>query len=150
MTWLAALWICKAISIEILPKPYQTFTCFLWNGHKNTQARCKVYSNLSSVQQQLTFVLVLIFINLEHFSCPTLVFTLFKLWKGKYWLEVRCELFVKNNTAMLIWTHICSSLINSKLVLWSHTNFNLKSIEIEKFFPYNWKPNFESFLTIWC
>ena len=134
MTWLAALWICEAISIEILPTPYQTFTCFLWNGHKNTQTRCNVCSNLPSVLQQLTFVFVVIFINLEHLSCPTLVL-LFKLWKGKYWLEVRCELFVKNNTAVLICTHICSSLINSKIVLWSHANFNLISIEIEKLSP---------------
>ena len=144
MTWLAALWICEAISIEILPIPYQTFTFSLWNGQKNTQTRCKVCSNLSSVPQQLTFVLVVIFINLEHLSCPTLVL-LFKLWNGKYRLEVCYELFVKNNTAMLICMHICSSLINSKIVLWSHTNFNLKSIEIEKLFPKKWKPNFESF-----
>ena len=75
------------------------------------------------------------FINLEHLSCPTLVLP-FKLRKGKCWLEVRCELFVKNNTEMLTYTHICISLINSKIVQWSrHTNFNLKSIEIEKVFP---------------
>ena len=43
---------------------------------------------------------VVIFINLEHFSWPTLEL-LFKLWKGKYWLEVRRELFVKKNTVML-------------------------------------------------
>ena len=72
----------------------------------------------------------MIFVNFEHFSCPTVVLP-FKLWKDKCWLEVRCELFVKNNTALLICTHICSSFINSKIVLWSrHTNFNLKSIEI--------------------
>ena len=29
------------ISTEILPIPYQTVTCFLSNGHKNTQTRCK-------------------------------------------------------------------------------------------------------------
>ena len=74
------------------------------------------------------------FINLEHLSCPTLVL-LFKLWKGKCWLEVRCELLVENNTAMLIYTHIYSNLINSKIVLWSrHADFNLKSIEIKKLF----------------
>ena len=112
------------------------FTCFLWNGHKNTQTRYKVCSNLSNVLQQLTFVLVVNFINLEHLSCPTLVL-LFKLWKGKCWLEVCSELFVKNNTAMLICTHsyICSSLINTKIVLWScHTNFNEKIIGIENVF----------------
>ena len=43
---------------------------------------------------------VVIFINLEHLSWPTLEL-LFKLWKGKYWLEVRRELFVKKNTVML-------------------------------------------------
>ena len=74
------------------------------------------------------------FINLEHVSCPTQVL-LFKLWKAKCWLEVRCERLVKNNTAMLIYTHICSSLTNSKIVLWSrHADFNLKSIEIKKLF----------------
>ena len=67
--------------------------------------RCKVCSNLSSVLQQLTYVLVVTFINLEHLSCPTLVL-LFKLREGKCWLEVRCEVCVKNNTAMLIYTHI--------------------------------------------
>ena len=92
------------------------------------------FSNLSSVLQQLTFVLVVIFINLEHLSCPTLVL-LFKLWKDKCRLEVRRERFVRNNTAMLMYTHICSSLINSKIVLRSrHTNFILKVIEIEKLF----------------
>ena len=132
---LAVLWICDAIAIEILLIPYWTFTCFLWNGHKNTQTRSNICSNLSSVLQQLTFVLVVIFINLEHLSWPTLVL-LFKLWKGKYWLEVRGKLFVKNKTAMLTYTHISSSLINSKIVLWSrHTSFNLTSIEIEKLFP---------------
>ena len=60
------------------------------NCHKNTQTRCKVCSNLSSVLQQLTFVLIVIFINLEH-----LFILLFKLWKGKCWLEVRCELLSK-------------------------------------------------------
>ena len=95
---------------------------------------CKVCSNLLRVLQQLTFVLVVIFINLEHLSCPTLVL-LFKLWKDKCRLEVRRERFVRNNTAMLMYTHICSSLINSKIVLRSrHTNFILKVIEIEKLF----------------
>ena len=34
------------ISIEILPMPLWTFTCFLKNSHKTTQTRCKVCSNL--------------------------------------------------------------------------------------------------------
>ena len=46
--------------------------------HKNTQTRCKVCLNLSSVLQQLDFVLVVIFINIEHLSSPALVL-LFKL-----------------------------------------------------------------------
>ena len=150
MMWLAALGICEVIGTEILPKPYWAFTCFLLNSHKNTQTRCKVCSNLLSVLQQLTFVLVVIFINLEHLSCSTLVL-LFKLWKDKCRLEVRRESFVRNNTAMRMYTHICSSLIKSKIVLWSrHTNFNLKVIEIEKLFAQKWKPNFKSFFTIWC
>ena len=34
------------------------------------------------------------FVNLEHLSHPFLVL-LFTLWKGKCWLKVCCELFVK-------------------------------------------------------
>ena len=79
------------ITIEILSIPQRTFTCFLKNGHKNAQGRCKFCSNLSNVLQQLTLVLLVNFINLEHLSRPTLVF-LFKLWKDKCWLEVRREL----------------------------------------------------------
>ena len=58
-----------------------------------------IFSNLSSILQKLTFAFVVIFINLEHLSWPTLALLL-KLWKGKYWLKVRRELFVRNNTAM--------------------------------------------------
>ena len=49
------------------------------------------------------------------------------------WLSSRSALWT--NTAMLMYTHICSGLINSKIALWSRrTNFILKSIEIEKLF----------------
>ena len=57
-------------------------------------ARCKVCSNLTSVLQQLAFVLLVPFFNLEHLSHSTLVL-LFTLWKGKCWLKVRRERFVK-------------------------------------------------------
>ena len=67
MARLAALWIRDDISIEILPIPRWTFTCFSKNGHKSTQTRCKVCSNLTSALQQLTFVLLVCFINLEQF-----------------------------------------------------------------------------------
>ena len=80
--------------IEILPILRRTFTCFLKNGHKNTQRRYKVCSNLSSVLQQLTFVLLVTFINFEYLSRPILVL-LFKLWKGTCWLKVCRELFLK-------------------------------------------------------
>ena len=43
------------------------------------------------------------FINLEHLSHPILVL-LFILWKGKHWLKVRREFFVKTNTVMLTYT----------------------------------------------
>ena len=57
------------ISIEILPIPLWTFTCFSKNGHKSTKTRCKVCSNLTSVLQQLTFVLpvpFLLTLNIFH------------------------------------------------------------------------------------
>ena len=94
MRWLSALWMCEAIGFEILSIPQWAFTCFLQNGHKDIRTRCKVCSNLSSVLQQFTCVMLVTFINLEHLSRPTLVL-LFKLWKGKCWLEGLCELFVK-------------------------------------------------------
>ena len=58
MVRLAALRMCKDIGIEILPMPHRTFNCFSKNGHKSTQTRCKVCSNLTSVLQQLTFALL--------------------------------------------------------------------------------------------
>ena len=44
------------------------------NGHKSTQARCKVCSNLTKCTTTIDFRLTgVIFINLEHLSHPTLV-----------------------------------------------------------------------------
>ena len=87
-------WMCEDISIQILPTLLWTFTYFSKKGHKSTQTRCKVCSNPSSVLQHLTFVLLMTFINLEHILHSTLVL-LFKIWKGKCWLKVCRELFVK-------------------------------------------------------
>ena len=65
------------------------------NDHKSTQTRCKVCSKLTKCTTTIDFHLTsVIFINLEHLSHPTLVL-LFILWKGKCWLKVRRELFVK-------------------------------------------------------
>ena len=65
------------------------------NDHKSTQTRCKVCSNLTKCTTTIDFRLTSVFfINLEHLSHPTLVL-LFILWKGKCWLKVRRELFVK-------------------------------------------------------
>ena len=67
----------------------------LENGHKSTQTSCKVCSNLTKCTTTIDFCLTSVFfINLEHLSHPTLVL-LFILWKGKCWLKVRRELFVK-------------------------------------------------------
>ena len=65
------------------------------NGHKSTQTRCKVCSDLTMCTATIDFHLTSVFfINLEYLSHPTLVL-LFILWKGKCWLKVRWELFVK-------------------------------------------------------
>ena len=65
------------------------------NGHKGTQRRCKVCSSLTKCTTIIDFRLPSVFfINLEHFSHPTVVL-LFILWKGKCWLKVRREIFVK-------------------------------------------------------
>ena len=65
------------------------------NDHKSTQTRCKVCSKLTKCTTTIDFHLTsVIFINLEHLSHSTLVL-LFILWKGKCWLKVRRELFVK-------------------------------------------------------
>ena len=67
----------------------------LENGHKSAQTRCKVCSNVIKCTTAIEFRLTSVFfINLEHLSHPTLVL-LFILWKGKCWLKMRRELFVK-------------------------------------------------------
>ena len=64
-------------------------------SHKSTQTRCKVCSNLTKCSTTIDFRFTSVFfINLKDLSHPTLVL-LFILWKGKYWLKVRRELFVK-------------------------------------------------------
>ena len=67
---------------------------FFGNGHKNTQTRSKVCSNIkctTAIDFRLTSVF---FINLEHLSHPILVL-LFILWAGKCWLKVPRERFSK-------------------------------------------------------
>ena len=70
------------------------------NGHKSTQTRCKVCSNLTTTIEFLCTTIIefrltiVFFINLEHLSRLTLVL-LFILWKSKCWLRVRRERFVK-------------------------------------------------------
>ena len=65
------------------------------NGHRSTQTGWRVCSNLTKCTTTIDFRLTSVFfINLEHLSHPTLVL-LFILWKGKCWLKVHRELFVK-------------------------------------------------------
>ena len=65
------------------------------NGHKSTQTRCKVCSNLTKCTTTIDFRLASVFfIDLKYLSHPTLVL-LFILWKDKCWLKVRRELLVK-------------------------------------------------------
>ena len=65
------------------------------NGHKSTQTRCKVCSNLTKCTTTIDFRLTSVFfINFEHLSHPTLVLLVI-LWKSECWLKVRRELFVK-------------------------------------------------------
>ena len=64
------------------------------NGHKSSQTRCKVCSNLTKCTTTIDFRLTSVFVNLEHLSHPTLVL-LFIIWKCKCWLKLRRELFVK-------------------------------------------------------
>ena len=63
--------------------------------HKSTQTKCKVCLNLRKCTTTIDFRLTSVFfINLEHFSHLTLVL-LFILGKGKCWLKVHREIFVK-------------------------------------------------------
>ena len=124
MARMAALWICEDISIGILSLPHWTFTCFLGNSHKSTQARCKVCSNLTSVLQQLTFVLLAFcFINLERLSHPTLVL-LFTLWK---------RTFCQNNAVMLTYTHNHAP----KILLWKCSYHRNEKQNSKFFFNYD-------------
>ena len=75
--------------------PQWTFTLLFGNGHKSTQTKCKVCSNLTKCTTTIDFRLTSIFfINLEHLLHPTLVL-LFIPWKGKCWLKVHRGIFVK-------------------------------------------------------
>ena len=71
MARLAALWICEdIISIEYHGNIY----LLLKNGHKSTQTKCKVCSNLARCTITIDFRLTSVFfINLEHLSHSTLV-----------------------------------------------------------------------------
>ena len=63
--------------------------------HQSTQTKYKVCSSLTKCTTTIDFRLTSVFfINLEYFSHPTFVL-LFILGKGKCWLKVRREIFVK-------------------------------------------------------
>ena len=65
------------------------------NGHKSIQTKRKFCSNLTKCTITIDFrITSVFFVNLKHLSHPTLVL-LFIIWKGKCWLKVRRELFVK-------------------------------------------------------
>ena len=65
------------------------------NGHKSTQRRCKVCSNLTKCSTRIDFCLTSVFfIKLEQLSHPTLVFLII-LGKCKCWLKVCLEICVK-------------------------------------------------------
>ena len=66
---MAALWKCEGLCLEVLSKPQQIFTYFSKNRYKNTQTGCKVFSNLTNVLQQLTFIVLVSFLltlNIIH------------------------------------------------------------------------------------
>ena len=65
------------------------------NGRKATHRRCKVCSDLTTCTTTIDFRLTSVFfLKLEHLKYPNLVL-LFIPWKGKCWVKVRLELFVK-------------------------------------------------------
>ena len=92
------------ISIKILPIPHWTFTCYLKNVYKSTQARCKVRSNLTSVLEQLTFVLLVSFLlTLNTFH--TLLWCYYSPFE-KVNVDWQCAvIFCQNNTVILTYTH---------------------------------------------
>ena len=80
--------------------------CLLFeNGHKSTQTRCKVSSNVTKITTIIGFRFTgVFFINLEHLLHPTLVL-LFIIWKGKMLTESALWTFCQNNRVMLTHTH---------------------------------------------
>ena len=100
------------------------------NGHKSTQTRCKVCSNLTKCITTIDFRLTSsFFINLEHLSHPTLVL-LFILWIGKCWtLWTLCQ----NNTLMLTFTHNHAPGI----LLWQFPCHRNEKQNSESFFNYD-------------
>ena len=66
------------------------------NVRKSTQTKCKVCSNLTKCTTTIDFRLTSVFfINLVHLSQPTYLVLLFLLLKGKCWLKLNLEPFVK-------------------------------------------------------
>ena len=141
MVWLAAFWICESIGIEILPIPQRKFTYFSKNGHKSTQTMCKVCSNPKKSTTTIDFRLASVFvINLEQLLHPTLV--LLKTWKGKCWLKVRRELFVK----IIQW---CCYDVN-KWCYYGNSSlfFSLAMLEFHEILTYSFKIRALPFWTI--
>ena len=90
-------WIMKVWGYQSWNTANTTLDIYLLceNGHKSTQTSCKVCSNHRKCTTTIDFRLTSVFfINPEHLSHPTSML-LFILWKGKCWLKVRRELFVK-------------------------------------------------------
>ena len=84
----------ECVRISVLNTTLDIYLLFE-NDRKSTQTRCKVCSNLTKSTTTIDFRLTIVFfINLEHFSHPTLAL-LFIIWKGKWWLTMRHELFIK-------------------------------------------------------
>ena len=94
----------ECVSISALNTTLEIYL-LLKNGHKSTQTRCKVCSNLTKCTTTIDFRLtIVVFTNLEYLSHPTLVLR-FILWKGECWIKVRRELFCQNNVVMLTCWH---------------------------------------------
>ena len=104
MGWLTVLWILEVIGIETLPMSQLIFICFSKNGHKTTQTRCKVCSNLPNVLQELSFVWLLSFLlTLDTFhTLPQRYYSNFEK-KNVGW---KCVInFCQNGIVMLTYTH---------------------------------------------